>query len=294
MPARVHISHLEWKDGRVAYLQVPPTRENGLKPVALPGAIAIGYTGQRNAVVRSGNGRTATRDVSPGALSLTGGEPVEWLRTDSPAEVVEISASIALRRAVAGELRAEAHADLADLHGWENRQAWAIVDRFRWAARGVRPLVDLERDALVRRLYGIILREKFGARPAEPHHGALDVRRLHRVLDFVEAHLTMELTLSWLAETACLSTYHFARAFKAATGLAPHQYVTARRLELARLRIQTTSESIEAIAQDVGYSNISHFRRQFRARIGSLPFEVRTQTRGGKADPSLYSAPARR
>ncbi len=277
MFARVHITHLEWNDGRVAYLRVPPTTENGLKPVALPGAIAIGYTGQRDAVVRSASGRTTMRDVSPGAISLTGGEPVEWLKTSDPAEVVEISASMVLRRAVASELGAEAHADLADLHGWENRHAWAIVDRFRWAARGARQLTDLERDALLRRLYGIVLCEKFGARLAERHRGGLDARRLRRVLDFVEAHLTAELTLARLAETACLSTYHFARAFKAAMGVAPHQYVAARRLELARLRIQTTSESIEAIAQDVGYSNISHFRRQFRDRIGSLPSEVRAQ-----------------
>jgi len=237
----------------------------------------IEFTNVGSAAIDMTNWSFSDNAEMPGAVSLTGGEPVEWLRTSNPAEVVEVSASIALRRAVASELRAEAHADLADLHGWENRHAWAIVDRFRWAARGVRQLADLERDALLRRLYGIVLCEKFGARLAEQHRGALDARRLRRVLDFVEVHLTTELTLVRLAQTACLSTYHFARAFKAAMGVTPHQYVAARRLEQARLRIQTTSERIEAIAQDVGYSNISHFRRQFRARIGFLPSAARVQ-----------------
>jgi AraC family transcriptional regulator len=42
------------------------------------------------------------------------------------------------------------------------------------------------------------------------------------------------LTLEQLAAVAGLSPYHFARQFKAATGLPPHQYVVARRVERAQ------------------------------------------------------------
>ena len=59
----------------------------------------------------------------------------------------------------------------------------------------------------------------------------LDRRRLSRVLDYIEANLEGDLSLDHLASIACLSRFHFARAFKAAVGHPPHQYVSAKRFE---------------------------------------------------------------
>ena len=64
--------------------------------------------------------------------------------------------------------------------------------------------------------------------------GALDPRRLQRVKDLIETHPGEDLTIETLAKEACLSPFHFARAFKAATGVAPHRYVTDRRIEKAK------------------------------------------------------------
>src|SRR5262249_22425905 len=54
----------------------------------------------------------------------------------------------------------------------------------------------------------------------------------------VEEHLDAGLTLEQLAAAAHLSVYHFARQFKAATGLPPHQYVILRRVERAKQLLQ--------------------------------------------------------
>ena len=62
----------------------------------------------------------------------------------------------------------------------------------------------------------------------------LGQRAITRLGDYIEANLTRRLTLGELARVAALSPFHFARCFKATTGLAPHQYVTARRIELAK------------------------------------------------------------
>ena len=51
--------------------------------------------------------------------------------------------------------------------------------------------------------------------------GALDPRRLQRVKDLIETSPGADLTIEALAKEACLSPFHFARAFKAATGMAP-------------------------------------------------------------------------
>lgn len=64
--------------------------------------------------------------------------------------------------------------------------------------------------------------------------GALDPQRLRRVMEFIDTNLGRDLTIEALANEACLSPFHFARAFKAATGMAPHSYVTERRVERAK------------------------------------------------------------
>ena len=69
---------------------------------------------------------------------------------------------------------------------------------------------------------------------ARATQAGLDRRRLTRVLDYVGANLEGDLTLARLASIACLSRFHFSRAFKTAVGRSPHHYVSAKRLELAK------------------------------------------------------------
>ncbi|RIQ13738.1 AraC family transcriptional regulator [Jiangella rhizosphaerae] len=104
--------------------------------------------------------------------------------------------------------------------------------------------------------------------------------RLHRVLldrvaDVVEARLGDPLTVDDLAAAAALSPFHFARAFKASTGLAPHEYVTSRRMERAKSLLLTSRLSVPEVAYAVGLSNVSHFRRMFRRHTGFLPSDLR-------------------
>jgi AraC family transcriptional regulator len=95
------------------------------------------------------------------------------------------------------------------------------------------------------------------------------------VCDYIEANLCTQLTLEDLAALVYLSPFHFARCFKASMGLAPHQYVIARRMELAKRLILTTTINVAEIAWSIGYENISHFRRLFTMHIGMTPGEIR-------------------
>ena len=78
-----------------------------------------------------------------------------------------------------------------------------------------------------------------------------------------------------MADVAALSPFHFARAFKATTGLAPHRFVTTRRLEAAKAAILTSDASVVRVAHQVGFSNVSHFRRVFRRELGVTPGQLR-------------------
>ncbi|WP_163571231.1 helix-turn-helix domain-containing protein [Fodinicola feengrottensis] len=93
--------------------------------------------------------------------------------------------------------------------------------------------------------------------------------------EFVDAGLAGPLTLDALATVATLSPYHFARGFKATTGMAPHQFVTSRRIDRARALLLDTPSSVADIARAVGLSNVRHFRQLFRAQLGVLPGQLR-------------------
>ena len=103
----------------------------------------------------------------------------------------------------------------------------------------------------------------------------LDRRRLSRVLDYIEANLEGDLTLDHLASIACLSRFHFARAFKAAVGQPPHQYVSAKRLERAHALLKRGNQSLADIAFALNFSCQANFTRAFRKATGQTPGQYR-------------------
>jgi AraC family transcriptional regulator len=98
---------------------------------------------------------------------------------------------------------------------------------------------------------------------------------IRTVCEHIEEHLCAQITLEDLAALVYLSPFHFARCFKASMGLAPHQYLIARRMELAKRLVLTTTLSVAEIAWSIGYANISHFRRLFTMHIGVTPGAIR-------------------
>jgi AraC family transcriptional regulator len=70
-----------------------------------------------------------------------------------------------------------------------------------------------------------------------------------------------------LAEVACLSSFHFTRVFAATMGVAPHRYVSRRRLESAKVMIASGRASLQEIALACRFSSESSFTRAFRRAI---------------------------
>jgi AraC family transcriptional regulator len=113
------------------------------------------------------------------------------------------------------------------------------------------------------------------AHPLAPAKGTLDGRRLARVLAFIDAHLDRDMTLEELAREACLSRFHFARCFKAATGLSPHRYVLQRRLDRAKALLKGGTLSLTEVALTCGFSSQAHFSSSFKQAIGISPGHFR-------------------
>ena len=107
----------------------------------------------------------------------------------------------------------------------------------------------------------------------------LTAATLRRLFEHIDAGLAGELRLAELAALARLSEDHFVRAFKAAVGQTPHQFVLARRIAHAQHLLERVVLPIAAVAQAAGFRGASHFSASFRRLVGASPTVWRTERR---------------
>jgi len=107
--------------------------------------------------------------------------------------------------------------------------------------------------------------------PAASRRLGLTKRQLTQVTDFVHDHLSRSIRLSELASLAGLSASQFGRAFKVSTGLTPHKWHLAARIEYAKHMLEDRKKSLVDIALEAGFSEQSHFTRAFTAANGIPP-----------------------
>jgi AraC family transcriptional regulator len=105
----------------------------------------------------------------------------------------------------------------------------------------------------------------------------LDDARFKRAQIYINEHLGSPISLDHMAAEAGMSAFHFARAFKAKTGLAPHQFLVAARIDRAKGLLSTSGISIGEIAAQVGWENPSKFAAQFKKHVGATPGQWRAQ-----------------
>jgi transcriptional regulator GlxA family with amidase domain len=105
--------------------------------------------------------------------------------------------------------------------------------------------------------------------------------RFGPLLTWAREHLDAPLTVEDLAEQAGMSSRHFARAFIAETGTTPSKAVERLRIEVARQRVQSSSEAIERVAQSTGFRDPERMRRAFIRAFGQPPQSLRRAARAG-------------
>ncbi|OYO24983.1 AraC family transcriptional regulator [Enemella dayhoffiae] len=94
-------------------------------------------------------------------------------------------------------------------------------------------------------------------------------------LRLIEQHHTEPLTLAEVAGAVGYSQFHLARRFKEAVGLAPMQWLAARRFLHARRLLLTSDASVTDVCMEVGFSSLGTFTRRFTAEVGVGPREFR-------------------
>ncbi|MBF5044951.1 AraC family transcriptional regulator [Aggregicoccus sp. 17bor-14] len=143
-----------------------------------------------------------------------------------------------------------------------------LVARAVALARGSPGEASLEELAL--RLGAAALVHSANEATPPPVSGA-DLRRVGRVLREVQGRLAEPHGLEALAARAGLSRFHFLRTFRRVTGVTPHQWLLRARLREAARRLATTRAPVTEVALEVGFQELSHFTRAFRAELGVTP-----------------------
>ncbi|MEW2806257.1 GlxA family transcriptional regulator [Streptomyces massasporeus] len=142
---------------------------------------------------------------------------------------------------------------------------------------------DLGRDAAltIARHLVVFLRRPGNQAQFSAQLAAQTARRepLRDVQRWITDHPAADLSVDTLADRARLSPRHFARAFRAETGMTPGRYVDRVRLEHARRLLEDTADGVEEIARTSGYGTPEAMRRAFVRTLGTPPAEYRRRFR---------------
>ncbi len=105
--------------------------------------------------------------------------------------------------------------------------------------------------------------------------------RFAPLLAWARENLDAPLTVEDMADRAGMSARHFSRAFIAETGTTPSKAVEKLRLEVAKQRVQSSSEAIERVAEITGFGDPARMRRAFIRAFGQPPQSLRRAARAG-------------
>jgi AraC-like DNA-binding protein len=117
-----------------------------------------------------------------------------------------------------------------------------------------------------------IVRDKMKAREIKADH----IKRVNKIMDFVERNLDKELSLKSLSEMANYSPYHFHRIFLQVTKETLNSFIVRKRIEkIAAILTVGTEESLSDLAFKYGFSSGNAFSRAFRKFYDVNPSEFK-------------------
>jgi len=224
------------------------------------------------------NGRTAQKTMNAGDIIITpAGEP-KLLRHREEAEIFKLRISPSFLEGIVEHIGGAARGtiELLDNFGMRDAHLEDLARRLLSEIRAEGFASRLYVESLANELVVHLLRHYSTARKIDDARSPrLPRYKLDRATEYIDDHLRENLTLEEISQSLSMSPYHFAHVFKQTVGLTPHRFVTQRRMELAKALLRETLLSITQIAQQVGYSNQSHFSVVFHQCTGQTPSEYR-------------------
>ena len=99
------------------------------------------------------------------------------------------------------------------------------------------------------------------------------LQQFNRLMDYIETHLTEEISGKDISQIVGLSDYHFKRMFSYMAGMSLNEYIKNRKLSVANVDL-INGAKVTDIAYKYGYQSVEGFSRAFHEWSGFLPSEV--------------------
>jgi AraC family transcriptional regulator len=242
--------------------------------------VLIGLSDGCHGELRTESGRMLRGKQSRGAVYVLPAGLSHQASIQSSSEHLAIFLEPALVKRAAAEARLSS--------GFEILERYSRTDPIIHSI-GMALLGELNSEGLSGRLYAdslanllaVHLLRYYTTASAAPERftGGLPGPTLKQVMNFIAENYASDITLSELARVAGMSSFHFAREFKRATGITPHQYVIRFRIERAKTLLAEGRVPLIEVGLRSGFSHQSHFTRLFRKLTGTTPNTYRLALR---------------
>jgi AraC family transcriptional regulator len=210
--------------------------------------------------------------IQPGTVALRSGQPLSRLRWDGHRSFTAISIEPLAMQRLLEDFGPPRGVELVPVVAESDTMLQLLIGALAKEIAAGLPTGKLFVDGIATALCAYLAKQYSVIGPnAEPPAQGLDPVRLQRVIDHISANLSADLTVPDLASVACLSPYHFGKAFKLSMGETVHGYVLRRRIARAKDLIKEGRTSLAEVATAAGFADQSHFTAVFRRQVGVTP-----------------------
>lgn len=246
---------------------------------ALPTPVFVVHLGGKRGVRHWDRDGWSDRESVPGAVSIVPSHTkTRWL-VDGELDVVTLSLPTDPIARVSDDLLSTMHFALADpLSVALTRQ---IVGELYTPDE---PGRDSYLGSLVSALRAHVLRGRAVFEPATIPSAATSAQRIHPLIKSILSKPEDAYPLEQMAAQAGLTTAHFCRVFKRATGASPHQFILRAKIDRAKRMLEQSELSVGLIAEHLGFSSQGHFTKAFGQHVGATPSQYRATFLHGAPD----------
>ena len=255
---------------RAVYGRQPTSSKRSEPSISAPHSIDFAFLGHEATLVRVPGQPTYRRNIPAGTGGMHGYELLEFVEVEGASEFVELSPALEIRKAAAEYFKAPDAITLDEIQAVDDQVLWAVSSRFRAHAMGGWPLNDLEAESLMRSLIGHLACIYLGGQRPRTNDSRLCAKTLSELRDYIEAFIANPISVKSLAGVVNRSPYHFMRTFALTTGMKPHEFVRAIRMERAKEALLSGAR-VKEVAIAVGYVPGHRFRNAFHRYFGTHP-----------------------
>ena len=232
--------------------------------------------------IHSGSGSIVTRDtqytMSEGTLCFIGEDKYHYTFPDdtnnyvrsklfiSSKELSELFKALGKEMRISESFSAE-KINIVSLDARNAQLAEQIFSRLKD--------VSVESDYYRLELFSAVLRFiiLLGENSYKPKFNTLGA--MQTAVDYINEHITEDITVESICASIYMSKYHFCRSFKKKTGVTVMEYVLKTRIMMAEELLSAGNMSVTEISEACAFSSVSYFSRVFKSETGMTPLQYK-------------------